>query len=209
MINTVDLGIDDCLWGDQHCWSWGSTIASEVITSEAITLLILGASTIASEAVNAEAIIFEATVDPGGGSMIDIEVIDDQHRANWWLTQTGSTQNSIVGIARCIMVILSPAPVSLRHTVFHLLCEIWDILAEKQRQQVSIQLFSQNWALLWMLNVLRATCKRNKLNLLNSTWKMVKVDCWSSLCWSFIPHPPFLPHKSSSGSFVTLHVHFV
>ena len=35
---------------------------------------------------------------------------------------------------------------------------------------------------------LRATCKRNKLNLLNSTWKIVKVECWSSLCWSLI-HP--------------------
>ena len=92
---------------------------------------------------------------------------------------------------------------------FHFLCEIWDIFAEKQRGQVSIQLFSQNLALLWMSNVfIRATCKTNKLHLLNSTWKMVKVDHWSSLCWSLIPPIP-LPQINSSGSFVTLHVHFV
>ena len=39
---------------------------------------------------------------------------------------------------------------------------------------------------------LRATCKRNKLNLLNSTWNMVKVDHWSSLHWSSIPPIPSL-----------------
>ena len=55
---------------------------------------------------------------------------------------------------------------------------------------------------------LRATCQGNKLNLLNSTWKMVKVDRWSSLCWSSIPPSPS-PQINSSVSFVTLDVPFV
>ena len=75
MRKSVGGSIDDCLWGDQHCWSWGGLmIASEVIASEGIN-----------------------TIDPLGG--IDDHLWGDQHCWSWgdwqlplrWLPLRGST----------------------------------------------------------------------------------------------------------------------
>ena len=60
--------INDCLWGDQHCWSWGSMIASEVITSDGIN-----------------------TVDPGVGQICNWKREDKQSTFTFTWKGCGST----------------------------------------------------------------------------------------------------------------------
>ena len=136
-----------------------------------------------------------------GGSMIDVERINSKLKlshekaiascvdlgggGNWWSLMGGSTQNCIVGISWCIMG--NPFS-SLRYTVFAL--PLWNLgffcqKIKEDRLVYSFLMKTEHYFTCQML--LRATCRRNKLNLLNSNRKMVTVDPLNSDCWSS-PH---------------------
>ena len=130
------------------------------------TQMILGGSTITSEAIASERI---NTVDLEGGLR--------------WLTQS---QMVLWVYLDASWVILSAVPLIFRYSVFTS-CVKFVIYLQKSKEDrlvynslVKIEHYYE------CEMFLRDTCKRNKLNLLNSTSKMVKVDCWSSLWWSLI-----------------------
>ena len=103
----------------------------------------------------------------------------------------GSTQNCIMGIVRCIMGNPFCSTTDLQvPSVCTSFVEV-GIYWEKNKEDRLVYSFLVKLehyceCLMW----LRPTWRRKKQTLLNSTWKIVKVDCWSSLCWSLICPPP-------------------
>ena len=100
---------------------------------------------------------------------------------DWQSLIGGSTQNWIVGISWCIM---GHPFSSWRCTVFAL--PLWNLgyIARKSEDRLvySFSIKTEHYFACQML--LRATCRRNKLNLLNSNGKMVTVDPLNSDHWS-------------------------
>ena len=183
-----------------HYWSTpkGSTvlIISEVITSEAIinplrinsvdhlrgnyqspspgSAVLIASEVIASETIN--------TVDLVGNNYC--------LWGNQQSTQIGWRQNSIVGIARCIM----GNPFSTNsyfqvHSVFTSFVKFGKYWQKSKGDRLVYTFLVKMIHYYECQMFLIATWKDNKLNLLNSTWKVVKFYCWSSLCWLLI-YPP-------------------
>ena len=106
----------------------------------------------------------QSTLFIRGGSTIDIEAINAE-------------TNGIVGIARCIMGNPFSSTSDLQVCSVFTSFMKFGIYLQKNREDRLLYSFLvkiEHYYECYMF--LRATCKGNKLNLLNSTWKMVKVD---------------------------------